>query len=196
MTKQSEIEVVVLTEEEFKKAEDMAKRLTQSHEGQTNRNILCEDFDLKGRIGEWAFYKWALKNMKGLSVMPEIEQCMDIKVTGKADTADFTLFGKILDIKTMGTSQPPKPHYRVNVSTRQKDKTLDYFVFVHTNIEKRICWIVGFMEKERFLKNADFHEANKPYQPWFTPQVDLYDASIKSLRPIQELFMRCYCGKV
>jgi hypothetical protein len=61
-----------------------------------------------------------------------------------------------IDVKTMGRSVDPKPHYVNNFVGYQKNLDAELFVFCSINKTTNTFWICGIIAKDLFLATASF----------------------------------------
>ena len=71
---------------------------------------------------------------------------------------DFTLFGKTIDIKTMGRTVPPKLEYVNNLIASQTKFDVDAYVFASLNTSNSKLTICGWLPKATFTFFAKFYE--------------------------------------
>ena len=71
---------------------------------------------------------------------------------------DFTIFGKTIDIKTMGRTVPTKINYVNNLFASQIKFDVDCYVFASFNTTNSKLTICGWIPKETFSFFAKFYE--------------------------------------
>lgn len=76
------------------------------------------------------------------------------------DTRDYDLLyeGKRIEVKTKNCTSPPKPSYRVSVAATNIRQQCDFYVFTRLLSDLKTCYLLGFMPKEVFYKEAEYYE--------------------------------------
>lgn len=75
-------------------------------------------------------------------------------VTGRAD---FTFFGKSLDVKTVKRKVPMKTDYMAQITAKHAQTKMDYLVFTCYEFTKKKLHVLGVMKKEEFLDLAIYY---------------------------------------
>lgn len=78
--------------------------------------------------------------------------------------SDFELNGKTIDIKSCMTRYSAAPHHLNHVYTDkgQLERNVDIYVFVSIYHDFLVGWILGFISKADFIKQATFYAAGSP----------------------------------
>jgi hypothetical protein len=71
---------------------------------------------------------------------------------------DFVIYGKKIDIKTMGRTVTPKIDYVNNLIASQTRFNVDGYVFASLNSNNNVLTICGWLPKETFLWFAKFYK--------------------------------------
>jgi hypothetical protein len=71
---------------------------------------------------------------------------------------DLIIKGKKVDVKTKAQNVPPATHHTYNIFAFNTTQKCDYYCFVVILNDLSKAWIVGWKEKEAFLKEATFRE--------------------------------------
>lgn len=75
---------------------------------------------------------------------------------------DILLEGNRIDVKTKSCSSEPKGHYLCSVMEYQLGNECDSYFFVRVNLTKREGWILGFISKDRLLKEGIVCKKGEP----------------------------------
>jgi hypothetical protein len=71
---------------------------------------------------------------------------------------DIYLYNKKIDVKTMGRSVDPKPHYVNNFISYQEHFDCNIYAFCSINKKENTFWVCGLTDKETMLQNANFYQ--------------------------------------
>lgn len=69
---------------------------------------------------------------------------------------DMTIAGSKIDVKTKASNFPPKPNFRINVSSFNIKQKCDYYFFVIINLSENKCWLAGYYPKDLYYKDSFF----------------------------------------
>lgn len=101
---------------------------------------------------------------------------------------DFTFCGRTLDVKTVKRQVPIRPWYKAQITAKHADTPMDDILFACYEVPKKELHILGVMEKQEFLKKAqyfgegEFVHAN--YQ--IRKNHEIYAIMISQMTPIRE----------
>ena len=111
----------------------------------------------------------------------------------KANTYEYDLITKkekTYDVKTKRCKSKPLPEYTVSVCALNTKQKCDYYIFVRVDNDIKTAWILGYMSKEKFFKNAKFckrGELDPDSNCNWRFKEDCYNMYIKDLECISKL---------
>ena len=70
---------------------------------------------------------------------------------------DIQLYNQKIDVKTMGRSVDPKPHYVNNFISYQSHFDCDIYAFCSINKKQNTFWVCGLIDKDTMLQKASFY---------------------------------------
>jgi hypothetical protein len=104
---------------------------------------------------------------------------------------DLYYYGLTIDVKTMGRTTEPKPHYVNNVVGMQIDYDVDIYVFCSFNKQNKILTICGWVTKQELLENASFYPngsiRTRTDGTTFETKADLYEIANDKLNPVNSI---------
>lgn len=104
---------------------------------------------------------------------------------------DFVIAGKKVDVKTMSRTVDVRPHYVHNFIGYQLKYDCMYYIFESYNTVKNILSICGVIDKDNFLKKADYYDiGDKRYRDdgtYFYSRAPLYEIKQSDLIQINSL---------
>lgn len=113
-----------------------------------------------------------------------------IELNGFDGGYDLTINGRKVDIKTMGRTVDPQPHYVNNFIAYQQDFDCDFYIFCSLNKEKSTVTICGYQDKKTLLEVADFFpEGSTRYRDdgtKFKMKAPTYEIKNQDLKPINK----------
>ncbi|WP_373031422.1 hypothetical protein [Sulfurovum sp.] len=162
------------------KFERMAKEMRVQRDQQYG-NIYEEtatDERWVGDLGEKVFDSW-LKH--------ENIQAFEWKKDNAAGQPDFILSNGIkIGIKTVKRKVPPRQDYTAQITAKHATEPIHFFFFMSYEIEKQTMWLLGGIDRERFLKEARYYSAGEKVHPKYEIRKghEIYNIEIfKLLKP-------------
>jgi hypothetical protein len=105
---------------------------------------------------------------------------------------DLMYKGFKIDVKTMGRTCDPKPHYVNNFIAMQEGFDCDLYIFNSINKKSNKLTICGYISKEELLTHSVLYkEGEKRYRTdgsYFKLKADTYEIENKHLKNIHELW--------
>lgn len=135
--------------------EEQAKQMRAQRDRQYG-NIYTEavtDERWVGDLGEKVFNSWF-----------KHEQIHDFKwiVDDAAGQPDFVTAMNIrIGVKTVKRKVPPREDYTAQITARHAEEPIDQFFFMTYEITNRRMWLLGGMDRERFLREARYYGAGE-----------------------------------
>ncbi len=144
--------------------------------GKLNNSILVGKGNETGFIGEEVIKKYLTDNSSG--VLQE----------GNHYDYDFLWNGLKCEAKTKLTTVQPKSTYDCSIANFNPNQKCDYYIFARIHEFWERAWILGYMGKEEYFKNAVFMKKGEidPSNN-FTVKADCYNVKISTLRDIRDL---------
>ena len=111
----------------------------------------------------------------------------------KANTYEYDLITKkekTYDVKTKRCKSKPLPDYTVSVCALNTKQDCDAYIFVRVDNEITTAWILGYMPKDEFYKQAKFckkGELDPDSNCNWRFKEDCYNMYIKDLKDIDKL---------
>ncbi|MDD5192511.1 MAG: hypothetical protein PHH54_06045 [Candidatus Nanoarchaeia archaeon] len=135
-----------------------------------------------GKLGELAFKKF-LDSQK-------IKYIYDDRILDELDEQDFILFenGKEckIDVKTQLNEYIPNEEWNCEVNEKQKNKKVDYYIFVKLSETQKRCFFVGFISYGLFWKIAKRKNAGEEMYGGEKVKGAKWDVKIKELSKPEE----------
>lgn len=103
-----------------------------------------------------------------------------------AGKPDFLLgTGARVGAKTVKRKAAPQPEYTAQVTARHAKEPVDWFFFMSYDIAKRQMWLLGAIDKERFLERARYYPAGAQVHPNYTIRAghEIYNIELAKLTP-------------
>jgi hypothetical protein len=108
---------------------------------------------------------------------------------------DINVGNKVIQVRSKTTTAYPLPHYEVSVADTPNVRTMpyDYYVFTRIMDDKESGWILGYIGKNQFFKDAKFMRVGDvdPSNGYRVKQ-DCWNLPISALYPVQELKAKLY----
>lgn len=128
-----------------------------------------------GDLGEIAFNSWFKHhNIQGFQWI----------LDGTAGAPDFTTaLGNRIGVKTVKRAGPPRPDYTAQITAQHAHEPIEQFFFLSYEINKRIMWLLGGIEKQSFLNQAVHYEAGDQVHANYTIRAghEIYNIEISKL---------------
>lgn len=130
-------------------------------------------------------------NLTGFLGEEVVKSFLEVK-SSSTKNYDIKHGGKTYDVKTKLTSKPPLPDYDCSIASYNTVQQCDAYIFVR--IEKDLDniphtgWLLGWIEKEKFFKNAEFWPKGK-IDPanGYRVRANCYNLKIKELNSPESL---------
>jgi hypothetical protein len=123
-------------------------------------------------------------------VLATVDECVEHN-TFNYDMVRFpeTDFTYTIDVKTKERTVEPKPYYTCHVAKTSLHQNVNVYVFCQVNVKNgpRRGWILGWMQKDDYLKQSTFMAAGEMDSFGWENRVDGYVLEIAKLHPISEL---------
>jgi len=145
--------------------EDEAKKIRKERDAQYGNIFEVKDTDMRwvGDLGEMVFNDWLKRNAAIVATW---------HLDDPAGKADFTLAGgATVGVKTVKRKVPPRSGYEAQVTEAHAKEPVDFFFFLSYEFLEKRMWLLGGIEKSRFLANAryigpgEFVHANYQVRP-------------------------------
>jgi hypothetical protein len=155
--------------------------------------ILKEDIELARKMSD---NMGALNNSitKGqgniIGFLGEIIVAQYLEITLN-NTYDYDLIynDKKIDVKSKKVSSPPRDYYECSVAALNIKQKCDLYVFTRIKNDLSEGWILGYLEKEKYLTTSTFLKEGSidPDNNWKV-STDCYNLPINKLKNIEELY--------
>ena len=135
-----------------------AQRIRAERDTQYGNIYVEVDSDLRwvGEIGEICFDWWA-RNHTNLPI-----QWITDHAAGRPDF----LIGRVpIDVKTVKRRVGIRPGYTAQITARHAKEPVSHFFFASYEFPQRKLWLLGGIEKERFLERATYYQAGDQVHP-------------------------------
>jgi hypothetical protein len=157
--------------------ENWAKKIRRDRDEQYGNIFEEVDSDERwvGDLGELVFNNW-LKHHKVAGYSWELDRT--------AGAADFKLAtGERVGVKSVKRKLPPKKGYTAQITARHAGEPIEQFFFLTYEIAKRKMWLLGGIEKDRFLREAIYYSEGEKVHPNYTirPGHEIYNIDIGEL---------------
>ena len=153
----------------FKEDIELAKKMS-SNMGTLNNSITRGQGNIIGFLGE-------IIVAKHLDIIQK-------------NTYDYDLIfnNKKIDVKSKKVTTPPREYYECSVAALNTKQKCDLYVFTRIKNDFSEGWILGYLEKEKYLNNSKFLKKGSvdPDNNW-TVLTDCYNLPINKLKSIEEL---------
>jgi|GEM_PF-2997143 len=137
------------------KHEERAKRMRAERDQQYENIYVEADTDERwvGDLGEIVFDSWF--KHEGVS------DCEWI-LNDAAGQPDFvTALNIRIGVKSVKRKVPPKENYTAQITARHADEPIDHYFFMTYEIAKRRMWLLGGIDRDRFLREARYYKAGE-----------------------------------
>ena len=106
-----------------------------------------------GDLGEHVFDSWFKHNkIAGYNWIQE----------DSAGAPDFvTSLGVRIGVKTVKRKVPPRGHYTAQITAQHAQEPTEQFFFMSYEINRKIMWLLGGVDKQTFLTHAVYHEGGQ-----------------------------------
>lgn len=160
--------VLLVSDKQIKEAE------SRYSFGSLNGSITNGESNIYGALGEIVVRDYYLNINNRL-----------VKVIDKP-TYDYDLIinSKTTDIKTKQTTVTPRPFYNVSISNFNTKQNCDYYYFVRILKDKGTAYLLGYIEKDKFIENAEFKKKGEKDGCNWEFKDDCYNLPISKLRQI------------
>jgi len=117
-----------------------------------------------------------------------VAQYLDITLNNTYDY-DLIYNDKKIDIKSKKVSTPPKDYYECSVAALNIKQKCDLYVFTRIKNDLSEGWILGYLEKERYLTESKFLKKDEiDLDNGWKVLTDCYNLPINKLKEIKELY--------
>jgi len=98
---------------------------------------------------------------------------------------DFIIRGNPLGCKTVKRKVPMRPSYTAQITARHAHEPVGHFFFLCYELPQKRMWLLGGIEKERFLKLAVYYPAGAEVHKDYIvrPGHEIYNIEVKHLTP-------------
>jgi len=107
----------------------------------------------------------------------------------KYNTYDYDLiFGdKTVEVKTKRCQSKPKDHYECSVASTSVFQKCTHYIFTRVDNDYKLCWILGWMEKGKYLKQAKFlKKGDQDGDNGFIASRDCHNVPISKLNAMKD----------
>lgn len=99
--------------------------------------------------------------------------------------------GKTIDVKTKRCRSVPKPEYDVSIASYNTKQDTDYYVFTRTKGDYSTVWLLGYIEKELYFKQAtERKKGDRDPTNGFLFRADCWNLAIGDLKNIDDLKLK------
>ena len=157
-------------------------RIPTSEQVRYARTLLEKGMGNRGQ-NDGSYYERLFGTIAQIIVCDLFEQPRPTDLT-KADSGhDLIIKGKKWDVKCRSIEVPNRPHFWNSILNEQIKYSTDGYIFVVYNTEVGSYEIVGYIEKEEFLKTGTFHNAGDR----INLKMSAYEIQDQDLYPIKDL---------
>ena len=153
-------------------------RATRSERDREYGNIFAEtttDERWVGDLGEMVFNSWFKHNgIEGYQWILE----------GTAGAPDFvTALNTRIGVKTVKRAVPPRPNYTAQITAQHAHEPIEQFFFMSYEIDKKMMWLLGGLDREAFLQRATHYKAGDQVHANYTIREghEIYNIEISKL---------------
>lgn len=168
----------------FKVTDEMiaeAKKIREERDSKYGNIYEEKETDMRfvGEIGE------IIVNNALNMVSKEFTEWHTGDVIGKPD---FTFCGRTLDVKTVKRQVPIKPWYKAQITGKHANTPMDDILFTCYEVPKKELHILGVMEKQEFLKKAQYFGEGEFVHPNYQIRKghEIYAVMISQMTPIRD----------
>lgn len=133
--------------------EEKAKAIRADRDRQYGNIFTEEATDERwvGDLGEIVFNSWLKHNN-----IADFQWILD----GTAGAPDFVTAMNIrIGVKTVKRAVPPQAHYTAQITAQHAHEPIEQFFFMTYEINKKLMWLLGGLDKDTFLKQAKYYQA-------------------------------------
>lgn len=148
-------------------------------------NIYAEsDTDQRwvGDLGEMVFNSWLKhQGIKGFNWILDA-------AAGKPDF--ITALNIRIGVKAVKRKVPPRMDYTAQITAQHAHEPIDHYFFMTYEINERRMWLLGGIDRERFLREARYYAAGEWVHPNYQirPGHEIYNIEIEKLeKPLEWL---------
>ena len=99
---------------------------------------------------------------------------------------DITTPTSTIDVKTKGCSSVPLDHYVCSIAAYNTKQKCSHYAFVRMFYDFEKCWVLGWIEKERYFDEAKFlKQGEEDGDNGYIVKADCYNLPIKKLNDIE-----------
>lgn len=135
--------------------EKQAKKMRAERDRQYGNIYTESDTDERwvGDLGEMVFNSWF--KHEGLTGFQWV-------LDDAAGQPDFvTALNVRIGVKSVKRKVPPQESYTAQITARHATEPIDHYFFMTYEIEKRRMWLLGGVERERFLRESRYYAAGE-----------------------------------
>lgn len=132
-----------------------------------NNSITSGRSEIYGALGEVVVRDYFSKTM-------DVVHSMDYDY-------DLTISGYKVDVKTKKTTVVPKPNYNCSITAFNPHQKCDYYFFVRVTTDLKRAYLLGYIGKEAFFRNATFNKQGED-DGNFLYRCDCYNLPVSGLR--------------
>ncbi len=97
---------------------------------------------------------------------------------------DLLISNHKVDVKTKRTSHQPKPFYLCSIAATNIKQECDFYYFVRVRTDLSLCYLLGYLPKDKFFEIADFKKKGDSDVNNFVFKEDCYNV------PVSELWLK------
>jgi len=102
---------------------------------------------------------------------------------------DLIYKDKKIDVKSKKVSTPPRDYYECSVAALNTKQKCDLYVFTRIKNDLSTGWILGYLEKDKYLKDSKFLKKGEiDLDNNWKVITDCYNLPINKLKDINDLF--------
>lgn len=127
-----------------------------------------------GDLGEIVFDAWSGGASAGFTWIRD-------DAAGRADFISPS--GVTIGVKTVKRKVPPRPDYTAQITARHAEEPVDQFFFMSYEIALKKMWLLGGIDRVRFLREARFYGAGEMVHANYEirPGHEIYNIAIGNL---------------
>ena len=130
-----------------------------------------------GDLGEMAFNSW---------FKHEGVECFQWVLDDAAGQPDFvTALNIRIGVKTVKRKVPSHESHTAQITARHADEPIDHFFFMSYEIAERRMWLLGGIDRERFLQESRYYAAGEWVHEHYQVRAghEIYNVEITKLMP-------------
>lgn len=156
--------------------EALAKRIRTDRDRRYHNVFREERGDERwvGDLGEIVFDAWSGGEPAGFTWIRD-------DAAGRADFISPS--GVTIGVKTVKRKVPPRPDYTAQITARHTEEPVDQFFFMSYEIALKKMWLLGGIDRVRFLREARFYGAGEMVHANYEirPGHEIYNIAIGNL---------------